>query len=99
MQKQGGCGACIQDPVHIAVKLKSRLIRPFIILPLGRYLVGVHHLLLVHTMFGGDLHGTRGHNLYHKHKQDFDAVVHIISKLLEDLPANKYLIQMTLLPT
>ena len=36
--------AYVQDTVHVAVKLKSRLIQPSIVLPLGSYLAGVHHL-------------------------------------------------------
>ena len=51
--------AYIQDVVHIAVKLKSRLIKPSIVLPLGIYLAGVHHLRLVQTTFGKDQHGLR----------------------------------------
>ena len=34
----------IQDYVHVAVKLKSRLLKPSIILPMGHYLAGGHHL-------------------------------------------------------
>ena len=36
--------AYVQDIVHIAVKLKSRLLKPSIVLPMGRYLAGVHHI-------------------------------------------------------
>ena len=32
----------VQDPVHVAVKLKARLIKPSIVLPLGNYAAGVH---------------------------------------------------------
>lgn len=66
--------AYIQDIVHIAVKLKSRLIKPSI-LPLGKYLAGVHHLRLVQHTFGKDQHGLREKVLNHKDKQNYDAVV------------------------
>ena len=49
--------AYIQDIVHIAVKMKSRLIKPSIVLPLGKYLAGVHHLRLIQQTFGKDQHG------------------------------------------
>lgn len=42
--KQPTSVACIQDVVHIAVKLKTRLIKPSIVLPFGNYVAGVHHL-------------------------------------------------------
>ena len=35
----------VQDPVHIAVKLKAVLLKPSTVLPMGMYLAGVHHLL------------------------------------------------------
>lgn len=37
----------IQDYIHIAVKLKSRLLKPSIMLPIGRYLAGAHHLKIL----------------------------------------------------
>ena len=82
--------AYIQDTVHIAVKLKSRLIRPSIVLPLGRYLAGVHHLRLLQRTFNKDQHGLRERDINHKDKQNFDAVLHITSKsvitLLSQIP-------------
>ena len=51
--------AYVQDVVHIAVKLKSRLIKPSIVLPMGMYLAGGHHLHLLHTTLGKDIHGLR----------------------------------------
>ena len=41
----------VQDTVHVAIKLKARLIKPSIVLPLGNYVAGVHHLRIVHTFF------------------------------------------------
>ena len=37
----------VQDPVHVAVKLKTRVTKPSVILPLGNYLAGIHHLRMV----------------------------------------------------
>ena len=71
--------AYVQDIVHIAVKLKSRLIKPSIILPLGKYLAGVHHLRIVQSTFGKDQHGLMERDINHKDKQNYNAVVHITS--------------------
>lgn len=35
--------AYVQDVVHIAVKLKSQLLKPSIVLPMGCYVAGVYH--------------------------------------------------------
>ena len=59
----------IQDMVHLAVKLKSRLLRPSIILPLGKHTAGVHHLRLLHNSFSKDQHGLREKDINHKDKQ------------------------------
>ena len=58
--------AYVQDAVHVAVKLKSRLIKPSIILPLGDYIAGVHHLNLIHKTFNRDEHGLREKDINHK---------------------------------
>jgi hypothetical protein len=85
--------AYIQDIVHIAVKMKSRLIKPSIVLPLGTYLAGVHHLRLIQQTFGKDQHGLRERDINHKDKQNYDAVLHITSEsvmsLLKKIPDAK----------
>ena len=78
----------VQDVVHIAVKLKSRLIKPSVVLPMGGFVAGVHHLQILQTMFGKDVHGLRERDIDHKDKQNFDAVLHIVQALpfLDQLP-------------
>ena len=80
----------IQDYVHVAVKLKSRLLKPSIILPMGHYLAGGHHPNILASTFTKDQHGLRQKDLDHKDKQNFDAVTHITSasvlQLLEEVP-------------
>jgi len=39
--------AYIQDPIHVAVKLKTRVKKPSCILPMGDYVFGIHHLRMV----------------------------------------------------
>ncbi len=43
---------CVQDTVHIGVKLKARLLKPSIILPLGNYMASFSHLQMVFELFG-----------------------------------------------
>ena len=69
----------VQDPVHVAVKLKARLIKPSIVLPLGNYAAGVHHLRMVHKTFNKDEHGLRERDINHKDKQNYEAVIRITS--------------------
>ena len=44
----------VQDIVHVAVKLKSRLLRPSIILPMGSYVAAGHHIRMIQIAFGKD---------------------------------------------
>ena len=77
--------ACIQDMVHLAVKLKSRLLRPSIMLPLGNYTAGGHHLRLLHNIFSKDQHGPREKDINHKDKQNYDAVLRMTSDSVMEL--------------
>ena len=54
--KQPTSVTCIQDTVHIIVKLKTRLL---IILPFGKFVAGVHHLRIVRQTFSKNEHGLR----------------------------------------
>ena len=80
--------SCVQDVVHIGVKLKSRLLKPSIILPMGNYVAGVFHIRMLQQAFGKDQHGLRERDLDHKDKQNFNAVLNIIraSPLLDEIP-------------
>ena len=83
----------IQDFVHVAVKLKARLLKPSVILPLGNFLAGSHHLKFLLTTFTKDQHGIRHKDLEHKDKQNFEAVsritTHCVFDLLEQVPDAK----------
>ena len=72
--------ACyVQDIVHIAVKMKSRLLKPSIILPLGKYTAGAHNLALIRTSFHKGEHGMREKDLNQKGKQNYESVMRITS--------------------
>ena len=79
---------CVQDTVHIGVKLKSRLLKPSIILPLGMYVATSSHLRILIKTLSKARHGLRLMDLDHHDKQNFAAVEHIInaSQLLHELP-------------
>ena len=70
----------VQDIVHLAVKLKARLLKPSIILPMGKYLAGSYDLRFVQQTFGKDEHGVREKDVNHKDRQNFDAVLHITTE-------------------
>ena len=57
------CLALVQDTVHVAVKLKSRLLRPSSLLPMGNC---VQHLRMLQVSFGKDEHGLRECDINHK---------------------------------
>lgn len=80
--------ACVQDTVHIAVKLKSRLLKPSCLIPMGGYVAGIQHLRMLQVSFGKDEHGLRERDIDHKDKQNFNAVLNIIraSPLLQNIP-------------
>ena len=80
--------AFVQDTVHIAVKLKCRLLKPSVVLPMGTYTAGPHHLQIIIKTMGKNVHGLRERDIDHKDKQNYDAVLHIIRSLpsLDQLP-------------
>ena len=57
--------SCVQDTVHIAVKLKSRLLNPSITLRMGGYVAGGSHLHKMQTKYQKDQHGLREQDLNH----------------------------------
>ena len=78
----------VQDTVHVAVKLKSRSLKPSIILPMGPYIATSSHLRMMQLTIGKDIHGLREKDVNHKDKQNFEAVLHIVNSahLLEQNP-------------
>ena len=85
--------AYIQDPIHIAVKLKTKVTKPSCILPIGHYLVGIHSLRMVIQNYSKDQHGMRISDIAHRDKQNFEAVMRITSSsvlmLLKQIPDAK----------
>ena len=61
--------AVVQDTAHVGVKLKARLLTPSIVLPLGKYAAGNHHIRFIKMNFEKDQHGLRDKDVDHRDKQ------------------------------
>ena len=82
----------VQDIVHVGVKLKSRLLKPSVLLPMGpQFCASGNHLQIVRMEYGKDEHNLRERDVTHKDKQNFDAVLHIMNSchLLKTIPEAK----------
>ena len=82
----------VQDVVHVGVKLKSRLSKPSILLPVGpNFFASGNHLQMVRMAYGKDQHNLRECDINHKDKQNFDSVLHIMASvhLLSTIPEAK----------
>ena len=70
----------VQDVVHVGVKLKSRLLKPSILLPIGpQFFTSGNHLQMVRMEYGKDEHNLRECDVNHSDKQNFDAVLHVMN--------------------
>ena len=89
--------AYIQDTVHIAVKMKSRLLKPSTILPMGNFTAGLHHLQILTESFAKEQHGIRHKDIDCKDKQNYEAVLRISSptalEILKQLPDGRGTLQ------
>lgn len=92
----------VQDPVHLAVKLKARLLTYSQILPMGNFCALSTHLSLVQASFTKEQHNLRAKDLDHQDRQNFEAALRITSpnvlSLLDEIPdskATKYYLQIT----
>jgi len=71
--------AYVQDTVHITVKMKSRLLKPSTVLPMGNFTAGVHHLQILVESFSKEQHGIRYKDIGCRDKQNYEAVLRISS--------------------
>lgn len=69
----------MQDINHIGVKLKTRLLKPNIVLPLGNYAAASDHLSELVSKYPKNLHFLTSAVLNHNHKMNFKSVQLIIS--------------------
>ena len=83
--------------MHVAFKLKTRVMKPSTILTMGNYLAGMHHLRMIFQNASKDQLGMRITDIDHKDKQNFEAVMRItgklVLKLLQQIPDAKGTLQ------
>ena len=70
--------------MHVAVKLKARLLNPSTALAMGRYTATGRHLHLLKASLGKDQHGFRERDIDHKDRQNYDAVLQLLPFLGEE---------------
>ena len=78
--------------VHVGVKLKSRLLKLSILLPMGpQFYASENHQQMVRMEYGKDEHNLRECDINHKNRQNFDAVLHIMNlcHLFKTIPEAK----------
>ena len=68
----------VQDVVHVAVKLKSWLLRPSITLPMGQYVAAGNHIRMIQLAFGKEQQALRERDVNPRDKQNIDAVLHLL---------------------
>lgn len=93
--------AFVQNPVHLGVKLKARLLTLSQILPMGNHTALSIHLSFLQASFSKEQHNLRAKDLDHQDRQNFEAVLRITSdnviSLLDeilDFKGTKYHLQM-----
>lgn len=64
---------CTQDTVHIGGKLKSRLLKPSIIMPLGNFVISSGHLQTLINLVSKDKHLLTQSDLSSKDKMNFTS--------------------------
>lgn len=69
----------VQDTVHIGTKLRTRLLKPGIVLPMGKYNASVSHLFQITEQFSKDKHQLTNTDLNSDDKMNFHAVEKICS--------------------
>lgn len=68
----------IQDIIHIATKLRNRLLSPGIVLPLGKYLISSSHLTYLIQNVSKDKHCVTASDINPKDRQNFGSMEKIM---------------------
>lgn len=79
----------IQDPTHIATKLRNRLLKPSIILPMGNKNISVNHLTMLIENVQKSVHGLCKSDVCPKDRQNFRSFQKIVDdRVIEALNMN-----------
>nr|CAI5818584.1 unnamed protein product [Callosobruchus analis] len=80
----------VQDSVHILTKLRTKLTKPSVVLPMGQYFASVSHLYELLSQFSKDKHLLTPSDLKAEDKMNYDAAKRMCStnviQLLEKIP-------------
>lgn len=80
---------CFQDTVHIGTKMKTRLLKPSILLPIGKYLISATFLRDLIQKVGKDKHLLTEQDLNNEDKMNFRSVEKITSAEVQTLLSEK----------
>lgn len=79
--KYSECGTIfVQDTTHIATKLRNRLLKPGITLPMGSFHVSIHHLIYLVENVQKSSHGLARADVIPLDKMNFDSFNKIIDQ-------------------
>jgi len=78
----------VQDVVHIATKLRTRILKAGIILPMGDYMVSISHLKSMTEMFSKDKHFLTNTDLNPIDKMNFRSAEKMCSQKVTELLNN-----------
>lgn len=76
--------SCIQDAVHIATKLRNKLLKPSSMLPMGLYQVSVSHLKILISSCSKDIHHLVKSDIYPTDRQNYRSFEKISEKRVLD---------------
>lgn len=87
----------IQDTTHVVTKLKTRVLKPNILLPMGNFVVNADHLYILTEMHGKDEHFLTKSDLILEDKMNYESGRKLchprIMKLLSDISDSAATIQ------
>lgn len=78
----------VQDTIHIATKLRNRLLKPSILLPLGNKLISVSHLKILINIMSKDKHLLSLSDIEPKDKMNFESAKKISQEYVQKLLLN-----------
>lgn len=81
----------VQDTIHIATKLRNRLLKPSILLPFGNKLISVNHLKILINNVSKDKHLLSLSNIEPKNKMNFESANKISQEHVRKLLLNHIL--------
>lgn len=80
---------CVQDSTHIGTKLRNRILKPSIILPIGKFLISKSHLVNLIKTVSKDNHLLTETDVNPKDRQNFQSFLKISSQQVQNLLMQK----------